>query len=164
MRFLSTRPRTRHPGPSGQPQPVRPSEEDYVCTFCEYTLFYGSEEARKRAIRARRRELRRKQTIKNRAKNVADGKGKGNLGREDDDWDEDEDGDAGTEGCHGRCSYVSQRKALIADVDVRCRVDEPEPKSHLIPTDCTTMITTTIMTRKCVSSLTCNLCYGFLRS
>lgn len=114
MRFLSTRPRTRNPGPSGQPQPQRPSEEDYICTFCEYTLFYGSEEARKRAIRSRRRELRRKQTIKTRAKNVADGKGKGNLGREEDDWDEDEDGgEGGAEGCHGRCSYVD----LVAERD-----------------------------------------------
>jgi hypothetical protein len=102
MRFLSTRPHTRTPGPTGQLPPSRPSEEDYICTFCEYTLFYGSEEARKRAIRFRRRELRRKQTIKTRAKNVADGKGKGNLGREEDEWDEDEED--GGEGCHGRCS------------------------------------------------------------
>jgi hypothetical protein len=114
MAFLSARPASRADAGDVEvdaagiaPMTVRPSEDDYLCTFCEYALYYGTEAERKRAIRMRRRELKRKQTIKNRARNVAEGKGKGNLGREEEDEEWDEEGCEGGEGgCHGRCSWV----------------------------------------------------------
>ena len=113
MAFLSARPASRTRSDDVQvdaagvaPMTVRPAEDDYLCTFCEYALYYGTEAERKRAIRMRRRELKRKQTIKNRARNVAEGKGKGNLGREEEDeeeWDEEDECEDG-DGCTGRCS------------------------------------------------------------
>jgi hypothetical protein len=91
MAFLSTRPNA---------PPVRPSEDDYICCFCEYDLFYGSERRRKAAIRKRRQELKRKENIKNKAKNVAEGKGKIN---ESEYEDGDDDGECEDQG-YGKCS------------------------------------------------------------
>ncbi|WVQ77688.1 hypothetical protein IAR50_007378 [Cryptococcus sp. DSM 104548] len=106
MRFLATRPeRVTAPLP-GAPQKrtlVRPSEDDYVCCFCEYDLYYGSERARRRAIRSRKAELKRKEAIKTKAKNVAEGRGTfKNESDEEDEEDEDEEGceDDG----HGHCT------------------------------------------------------------
>lgn len=96
MAFLSARP--------GGAQRVRASEEDFICAFCEYDLFYGTERQRRAAIRSRKQELRRKAIIKNKAKSVADGRG----GKEE-EYDDD-DGDEGGEECedqgYGKCSYV----------------------------------------------------------
>lgn len=92
MKFLAARPKSWFA--AGQAPIARPAEDDYLCCLCEYELFFGSEQARRRAIRRRREELRKKNDIKARAKNVTEGKGK--LGREDeeedDGYDDDEDG------------------------------------------------------------------------
>ena len=96
MSFLSAR-------PGGQR--VRASEEDYICSFCEYDLFYGTERQRKAAIRRRRQELKRKENIKNKAKHVADGK---TTKEDESEYDDDDDGVFGTEECedqgYGKCS------------------------------------------------------------
>ncbi|OCF31564.1 hypothetical protein I316_06763 [Kwoniella heveanensis BCC8398] len=117
MAFLAARPRSS--ARPEQPFVVRPAEDDYICSFCEYDLYYGSEKSRRLAIRRRRREIKRKETIKNKARNVAEGRGKLNdedddgdyvSGEEDDEYDEDdEDGDAfADQACqddgHGRCT------------------------------------------------------------
>lgn len=102
MRFLATRPQRATVPLPGAPQrrvTVRPSEEDYICCFCEYDLYYGSEKARKRAIRRRRRELKRKEAIKAKAKNVAEGKGVFKDDSEEDDEDDECDDDG-----HGQCT------------------------------------------------------------
>lgn len=93
MAFLSVRPNANR---------VRPAEDDYICSFCEYDLFYGSEKLRRAAIRRRKREIKRKENIKNKAKNVAEGKGKLNDESEyDEEGDEDEEcEDLG----YGKCS------------------------------------------------------------
>ncbi|OWT38552.1 hypothetical protein C366_04485 [Cryptococcus neoformans Tu401-1] len=116
MRFLATRPqRTTVPLP-GAPQRrvvLRPSEEDYICCFCEYDLYYGSEKARKRAIRRRRRELKRKDAIKAKAKNVAEGRGVLK-----DDSEEDEEDDECDDDGHGQCTCgraIPQTKPLESD-------------------------------------------------
>ncbi|KAL0247126.1 hypothetical protein I308_104161 [Cryptococcus tetragattii IND107] len=114
MRFLATRPQRATVPLPGAPQrrvTVRPSEEDYICCFCEYDLYYGSEKARKRAIRRRRRELKRKEAIKAKAKNVAEGKGvlKDDSEEDDDDDECDDDG-------HGQCGRaLPQTKPLETD-------------------------------------------------
>ena len=74
MRLLAARPATKD-GPS---IPIRPLEDDFVCFFCEYALYYGSEQLRRKAIRAIRAEIKRKEAIKIKAKNVAEGKGLAN--------------------------------------------------------------------------------------
>ncbi|KAK8854731.1 hypothetical protein IAR55_003470 [Kwoniella newhampshirensis] len=78
------------PGTPAPSTAVRPAEDDYICCFCEYDLFYGSEKARKRAIRQRRRELKRKEAIRLKAKNVAEGRG---ILKEESDEGEDDDDD-----------------------------------------------------------------------
>lgn len=104
MRLLSARPQRKTaplPGVTSSTQPIRPAEDDYVCCFCEMALFFGTEKARKRAIRSIRAELRRKEVIKKKAKNVAEGKG---SFRDDDDDDDDEYDDCGEDDGYGRCS------------------------------------------------------------
>jgi hypothetical protein len=86
MHFLAARSR---------PNLVRAAEDDYICCFCEYDLFFGSEAARKRAIRRRRRELKKRRDVKARARNIAEGKVDEPL--DDDEVCEGED-------CHDRCS------------------------------------------------------------
>jgi len=95
MAFLAAR-------PNGQQ--VRPNEDDYICCFCEYDLFYGSEARRKAAIRKRRQELKRKENIKNKAKNVAEGKGKNNEESEYEDGDDE--GECEDHEGYGKCSLV----------------------------------------------------------
>ncbi|WVQ95029.1 hypothetical protein IAU59_002121 [Kwoniella sp. CBS 9459] len=112
MPFLAVRPRTNF-NPDG-PFVVRPAEDDYICSFCEFDLYYGSEKSRRLAIRRRKREIKRKETIKNKARNVAEGRGKLNENDDEDDedygsGDEDEDeDDFADEKCqddgHGRCT------------------------------------------------------------
>ncbi|WVQ80229.1 hypothetical protein IAT38_002334 [Cryptococcus sp. DSM 104549] len=123
MHFLAARPqRVTAPLP-GAPTPrtvVRPSEDDYLCCFCEYDLYYGSEKARRRAVRRRRQELKRKEAIKTKAKNVAEGRG---TVKEETDGEDDEDDEAEVEGeCdddgHGRCTCgraVGQQRPVQTD-------------------------------------------------
>ncbi|RXK35069.1 hypothetical protein M231_07689 [Tremella mesenterica] len=91
MRFLSARPRRKTAPLPGAPPivPIRPAEDEYTCCFCDYALFFGSEKLRKWAIRERRREIKKKDVIKQKAKNVAEGKPM-NDGQED-DYDDDDD-------------------------------------------------------------------------
>ena len=92
MKFLAARPQRKTAPLPGQPAPVpiRPSEDEFTCCFCYYALYFGSEKLRKWAIRERRREIKRKDAIKQKAKNVAEGKGM-NDDEEEDDYDDDED-------------------------------------------------------------------------
>lgn len=102
MNFLSARPDSSR---------TRPSEDEYICCFCEYDLFYGSEARRKAAIRKRKQELKRKEIIKNKAKNVAEGKGKNNEESEYEGGDGEEEGEGDgdddiecQDGGYGKCS------------------------------------------------------------
>ena len=104
MRLLSIRPQRKTaplPGTKVITQSHRPAEDDYICCFCELALFFGTERARKRAIRSMRAELQRKETIKTKAKNVAEGKGR--FRAEDDDEYDDEEEDCRDE-CDTRCT------------------------------------------------------------
>jgi hypothetical protein len=104
MRLLAARPQRKIAPMSGsttQSQPVRASEEDYVCCFCEMDLFYGTETARRRAIRRLKAEQKRKEQIKIKAKNVAEGKG--TLKDEEDDYEDDEEW-CGEGDAQGRCT------------------------------------------------------------
>ncbi|WWD19125.1 hypothetical protein CI109_103583 [Kwoniella shandongensis] len=91
MHFLAAQPIRKTapiPGTHAPPTAVRPAEDDYICCFCEFDLYYGSEKARKRAVRQRRRELKRKEAIKMKAKNVAEGRG--TLKEESDEEEDDQ--------------------------------------------------------------------------
>ncbi|KAK4684406.1 hypothetical protein P7C73_g5770, partial [Tremellales sp. Uapishka_1] len=98
MRFLSARPQRKTaplPGQASAPTTVRPAEDDYICCFCEFALFFGSEASRKKAIRARRQKLKRKDSIKAKAKGVTEGRNK---------LDEDEEEDGCDEDGYGKCT------------------------------------------------------------
>ncbi|WVW85539.1 hypothetical protein I302_107577 [Kwoniella bestiolae CBS 10118] len=111
---------------------MRPNEDDYLCCFCEYDLYYSTEAIRKKAIRRRKKEIKRKEMIKNKAKNVAEGK-KGSLrndndseydSQDEDEEEDDEDGfaeDSGEEDCHddghGRCACGRRVKKPKPDKD-----------------------------------------------
>ncbi|WVO14365.1 hypothetical protein L204_101998 [Cryptococcus depauperatus] len=103
MPLLAARPQRITAPLPGVPQRrtlVRPSEDDYICSFCEYDLYYGSERARRQAVRRRRSELKRKEAIKAKAKNVAEGRG---VIKDETDEDEDEEGECDDDG-HGQCT------------------------------------------------------------
>jgi len=116
-KFLAARPKRKTanlPGTNSSIPPVNPTstaippnskvDEEYVCCFCEHALFYSTEAARKRAIKDRKKELRRKEKIQARAKDVIEGRRRNEEG-EDEDWDDecDEDED---EARYGKCTYV----------------------------------------------------------
>lgn len=52
-------------------------EEEWICPFCEYNLFYGSEQAYRKAIRQRKKILMRRRRAAERAATAAAGKRKG---------------------------------------------------------------------------------------
>lgn len=106
MRMLATRPQRKTapmPGAAPGPQPIRAAEDDFICTFCELDLFFGTEKARKRAIRRLKAERKRKENIRNKAKDVADGKGT----LKDDESDFDDDYSCGEDDGTGRCTCVT---------------------------------------------------------
>lgn len=104
MRLLAAVPQRKTaplPGTISETRPVRPAEDDFICCFCEIDLFYSSEKVRKRAIRRLKEERRRKEHIRSKAKDVAEGKG--TLKDEESDYDEDEEW-CGDEDGHSRCT------------------------------------------------------------
>ncbi|KLT44608.1 hypothetical protein CC85DRAFT_283543 [Cutaneotrichosporon oleaginosum] len=115
MRVLAAR-------PGGKDQ--RPGEDEYICWSCQYALFYGSEALRKHAIRQRRAEIKRREKLKARAREVATGTRPYRPGGDDDDEDyddeEDEEDDDDDDACEGRCSCG---RALP-----KCEEDKPPDK------------------------------------
>jgi hypothetical protein len=97
MHLLAARPQNNTATPLS-----RPAEDEYVCCFCEYDLYYGTERQRRKAIRARRDEMKRKENIKVKAKNVAEGKGK--LKEDEEDEEEYDDEEECVDDGYGRCS------------------------------------------------------------
>lgn len=53
--------------------------DEWMCSFCEYDLFFGSEGAFRRAVKARKKILRRRRRARERAARAANGQG-GNAG------------------------------------------------------------------------------------
>ena len=104
MRLLSARPQRKTaplPGGAAVPQVTHTApEDDYICCFCETALFFGTEKARKSAIRQRRAEIKRRETIRAKAKNVVEGRASFRI----DDYDYgDADDHCGDDDGHGRC-------------------------------------------------------------
>jgi hypothetical protein len=54
------------------PQLTNPAEE-WICAFCEYSLFYGDDQEYRRAIRNRKKILRRRRRARERAAAAASG-------------------------------------------------------------------------------------------
>lgn len=79
LRFLSAElPRRRRP--SGVPSPTASltnPEDEWICPFCEYSLFYGDELSYRRAIRQRKKILSRRRRALERAAAAAAGRKKG---------------------------------------------------------------------------------------
>lgn len=77
--FLSAEPprrtRDRVPVAASSLPPVQPMDE-WICSFCEFKLFYGDESACRRAIRARKKLLNRRRRARERAAAAASGQGK----------------------------------------------------------------------------------------
>lgn len=80
MRFLAaeapsrTQERSKKRPPPSTPlvQLTQPNEE-WICAFCEYDLFYGNEDAYQRAVRNRKKILRRRKSAAERAAAAASG-------------------------------------------------------------------------------------------
>lgn len=76
LRFLSAEipPRRRKQAPAAQPMPqlTNPADE-WICAFCEYSLFYGDEQGYRKAIRNRKKILKRRRRARERAAAAASG-------------------------------------------------------------------------------------------
>ena len=91
LRFLSAEipPRRRKKSPGVQPvsQLTNPAEE-WICAFCEYSLFYGDEQEYRKAIRSRKKILRRRRRARERAAAAASGNSTVKAAEKaDDDYD-----------------------------------------------------------------------------
>ncbi|KAG8946654.1 hypothetical protein FRC04_011548 [Tulasnella sp. 424] len=90
VQFLSAEPRRRtkksskgsdgnkenaRPTVTSSLPPVQPADE-WICSFCEFNLFYGDDAALRRAVRARKSLLRRRRRARERAAAAASGQGK----------------------------------------------------------------------------------------
>lgn len=78
LRFLSAELSRRDSPPrrssGGGLVPLTNPEDEWICPFCEYNLFYGSEQSYRRAIRSRKRILNRRRRARVRAAAAANGK------------------------------------------------------------------------------------------
>ncbi|GHJ90235.1 hypothetical protein NliqN6_6637 [Naganishia liquefaciens] len=95
------------------------TEEEYVCCFCEYDLFFGSEQAMFKAVRRRKKVLERRQKAQEKAKGVMAGKGlrtKSKSTGDDGGESEDDERCAGGEKC--RCAEMRQQGSC-EDADSR---------------------------------------------
>lgn len=76
LRFLGAEipPRRRKKSPGVQPatQITNPADE-WICAFCEYSLFYGDDQEYRRAVRNRKKILRRRRRARERAAAAASG-------------------------------------------------------------------------------------------
>lgn len=116
--------------PTSVPEPpslTDPSDE-WICPFCEYNLFYGDERAFQRALRSRKKVLRRRRRARERAAAAANGKPlptkAAGAGGHAAGGDEDEDEDALFEPPHDDvpASITSQMKwKSVKDMDTRTR-------------------------------------------
>ncbi|KAJ9107668.1 hypothetical protein QFC21_001128 [Naganishia friedmannii] len=136
-RFLNSRP--RKPDSTGQqsganqqkPAPSRPitdpTDEEYVCSLCEYDLFFGSEQAMFKAIDRRKKVLERRQKAQEKAKGVMAGKGLRTRNKKsggDGDETEDDDRCAGGDQCH--CAEIRAGNPLDTDGHSNSReTDDP---------------------------------------
>lgn len=124
-RFLNAKPgRKESSGANGRrretPRPAAdPTDEEYVCCFCEYDLFFGSDQAMDKAVRRRKKVLERRQKAQEKAKGVMAGKGlrgKGKSTGGDGGESEDDERCAGGEKC--RCAEM-RAQAAREDADSR---------------------------------------------
>ncbi|PPQ80663.1 hypothetical protein CVT25_001625 [Psilocybe cyanescens] len=63
-----------HGGPPSSVIPLKHPAEEWICSFCEYDLFYGSEAAYRKAVRNRKKILKRRRRARERAAKAASGK------------------------------------------------------------------------------------------
>jgi hypothetical protein len=124
-RFLNSKPRRSEDETQGKParrrEPARPSaeatDEEYVCCFCEYDLFFGSEQAMDKAVRRRKKVLERRQKAQEKAAGLIAGRGlRSKPARGDGDPDDDERC-AGGEQC--RCAEIRAQEGQSRDADSR---------------------------------------------
>ena len=103
VRFLSAEVRPRRKKTAGSGSAITPlsnlvpPEEEWICAFCEYKLFYGDERGYQEAIRNRRKVLSRRRRALERAAAAASGRNKKTSvttekGELVDDDDEEENG------------------------------------------------------------------------
>ena len=79
LRFLSAQlpPRKRSAGAPPPSVSLTNPEDEWICPFCEYNLFYGDEHSYRRAIRQRKKILSRRRRALERAAAAAAGRRKG---------------------------------------------------------------------------------------
>lgn len=126
-RFLNAK-----PGRKGAPEsadarremPARSTaetDEEYVCCFCEYDLFFGSEQAMDKAVRRRKKVLDRRQKAQEKAKGVMAGKGLRSETKSTGDGGDSEDDErcAGGEKC--RCAEMRAQEGREQSDDADSR-------------------------------------------
>lgn len=95
MRFLAAElPRRNKKGSAITAPPLAnltKPEEEWICPFCEYDLFYGDDQSFRRAIRQRKKILARRRRAMERAAAAAAGRKKGVAPSEHSDSDAEDD-------------------------------------------------------------------------
>ncbi|CAE7092318.1 unnamed protein product [Rhizoctonia solani] len=127
LKFLSATlpPRTKGRAPTGESSgsSLIPPDTEWICPFCEYSLFYGDEAAMQRAARNRRRILTRRRNARERAAAAASGAmGPRNQDTSDDEG-ESEDESEDDEDSFGEGSDISLHReagTIGARQDNRC--------------------------------------------
>lgn len=97
-------------------------EEEWICPFCEYDLFYGDDQSFRRAIRQRKKILARRRRAMERAAAAAAGRKKGVAPSEHSDSDaeddlEDELADAAPDGYASKVADTKPTKAKEQERD-----------------------------------------------
>ncbi|KAF8211104.1 hypothetical protein K438DRAFT_1569823 [Mycena galopus ATCC 62051] len=62
--------------PVGEGQALTNPADEWICAFCEYQLFYGDDAQHRRAVRSRKKILRRRRRARERAARAASGRGR----------------------------------------------------------------------------------------
>lgn len=127
-RFLNAKPGRKDVGAEGRRRETAarpgadPTDEEYVCCFCEYDLFFGSDQAMDKAVRRRKKVLERRQKAQEKAKGVMAGKGlrtKSKSGGGDGGDSEDDERCTGGEKC--RCAEMRAQEAREQSDDADSR-------------------------------------------
>jgi hypothetical protein len=126
-RFLNAKPGRKDAGaevrrrePAARPGADQ-TDEEYVCCFCEYDLFFGSDQAMYKAVRRRKKVLERRQKAQEKAKGVMAGKGLGRKSKSGGDGGDSEDDDRCTGGEKCRCAEMRAQEAREQSDDADSR-------------------------------------------
>lgn len=82
-----------HPAGTASPDDGVVMPDEWICSFCEYDLFYGSEASFRHGVRARKKILRRRRRARERAARAASGVGPAAPSSQMDDAETEDEGE-----------------------------------------------------------------------